>query len=354
MIRKVPVAILRSITLLTLALAAFCPIKAVAQPTYYFPGSNINYTGGSNSFPLNTTSSNKCQFLYKSTDFNALPSGPFMITTVYFKPSTTKTNQAIANLTVKLGNTTLTTLTSGSWVSGLTTVYNPSSVTISTTASQWKAITLSTPFLYTGGNLIFEMSQTNSSSPGISLNHYAVSGRNGRLYGNVNNSTGTASTSTALFGFDGLPAACSGTPQAAVITTPAMNPASPLCAGSTKSLTASNPNGPITGLSFRWQKASAAAGPFTNVSGGGATTLNYTTPALPATTWFRLGIKCSNSNITTYSSAYKVIIGAQQPGAIYRPGHLLPRRYGHLQRAGSSGQYLRLDAAFRLVGHVCH
>ncbi len=82
-----------------------------------------------------------------------------MITTVYIKPSSSKTNQAMTNLTVKLGNTSLTTLTSGTWISGLTTVYNPSSVTITTTANQWKAITLSTPFLYSGGNLLFELSR---------------------------------------------------------------------------------------------------------------------------------------------------------------------------------------------------
>ncbi len=132
-----------------------------------------------------------------------------------------------------------------------------------------------------------------------------------------NASSAGASTSTAVFGFDGIPAACSGTPQAGVITTTAMNPASPLCAGSTKALTASNPNGPITGLSYQWQNAAASTGTYANVTGGtGATTLNYTTASLSSTTWFRLAIKCSNSNVTTYSAPYAVLIGAQQPGSI--------------------------------------
>ncbi len=45
--KKIPVAILRSIAGLSLFLAAFCSIKAVAQPSYFFPGNNVNFTGGS-------------------------------------------------------------------------------------------------------------------------------------------------------------------------------------------------------------------------------------------------------------------------------------------------------------------
>jgi hypothetical protein len=138
------------------------------------------------------------------------------------------------------------------------------------------------------------------------------------MYGSrTSSSSSGASTSTALFGFDGVPAACSGAPTAGLITTAAMNAASPLCAGSTKSLTATDPNSGAPGLSYQWQSSTSSAGPFANVSGGsGATTLSYTTGALPTTTWFRLGIRCNNSNITTYSTPYQVIIGAQQPAVI--------------------------------------
>lgn len=315
--KKVPAAILRSFTVFTLALAAICPIKAVAQPSHYFPGTNASYTGGSNSFPLNSTSSNKCQWLYKSSDFNSAP-GALLITTIYIKPSTTKSSFTFSNLTVKLGNTTLTTLSSGAWLTGLTTVYNPTSVTVSTTANQWKAITLSTPFFYSGGNLLLEISHATSSSSGISLNQYSVSGRNGRKYGSASSATASGvDAATALFGFDGVPATCSGTPAAPAITTAAMSTASPICAGSTKALTATDPNAPITNITYQWQSASSATGTFTNVtSGSGATTLNYTTGPLATTTWFRMGAKCTGSGITSYSAAYKVLVGAQQPGTI--------------------------------------
>jgi hypothetical protein len=297
-------------------LACLLALTAQAQPSHYFPGSNINYTGGSNIYPLNSTSRNKCQWLYKSTDFNSVPSGNFLITKIYFKPSTTRTNQSITNLTIKLKNTTLTTLSTGAWVSGMTTVYTLTG-TISTTANSWKAITLSSPFVYTGGNLIFEMSHSLTTT-GINVNQYSVSVRYGRKYGSASSSSAAGrDRAVALFGFDGVPAACSGTPSTPTITTAAMSTASPLCAGGTKSLTAFDPNAPVTGLSYSWQQASGSSGPWTNVTAGsGATTTHYTTGVLAASTWFRFGVKCIHSNITKYSSPYLVRIGAAQPGSI--------------------------------------
>lgn len=290
---------------------------AIAGPTYYFPGSNYNYTGGSNGYPLNSSTRNKCQWLYLSTDFNSLPSGPFMISTIYIKPSSTRSNRSISNLTIKLKNSTLSTLSSGSWVSGMTTCYGPTTTTISTTSGSWKAFTLSTPFYYTGGNLILEISHT-GSSPLISINQYNVSGRNGRKYGSTSSSSSAGTDrATAVFGFDGYPAACSGTPGVPSITTAPMTTASPICSGSTKSLSAFDPNAPLTNLSYSWQHASSSTGPWTNVStGSGSTTLNYTTGALTGSTWFRVGVTCNVSSLTTYSAPYLVRVGAAQPGNI--------------------------------------
>ncbi len=315
MTRLTPLSFLCLVGLVILSAAPLTPTSA--QPTHYFPGSNINYTGGSNSYPLNSSLRNKCQWLYLSSDFNSIPSGPFMITTIYFKPSRSRSNQSISSFTIKLKNTTLTTLSSGSWVSGMTTVYGPTTATITTTANSWKAITLSTPFLYTGGNLIFEMSHSGSST-GISINQYNVSGRNGRKYGSrTSSSSAGVDRATALFGFDGVPASCSGTPGVPSITTAPMTTASPICSGGTKALAAFDPNAPLTNLAYSWQQSSSSTGPWANVSSGsGATTTNYTTGALTASTWFRFGVKCNVSGITTYSSPYLVRVGAAQPGAI--------------------------------------
>lgn len=306
-------------------LCALVSVSNVQAQTYYFPGSNFSYTGGSNSWPFNASTaggSNMCQWLYLPSDFNTTPPGNLLITTIYIKPSSSVSNVTFPNLSVKLGNTTLTTLTSGTWNSGLTTVYNPSSVSISTTANSWYAITLSTPFYYSGGGLLLEITHGSTSSTGIgwsglTINQYTVSGRNGRMYGsNASSSSSGSDGATALFGFDAMPANCSGTPLAPVITTAAMNPANPVCGGTT-TLTASNPNGSINGLTYQWQSGPASTGPFTNVtSGTGATTLTYTTGSVSATTYFRVGITCTNSSITTWSNPYQVIVGAPQPGAI--------------------------------------
>jgi hypothetical protein len=50
--------------------------------------------------------------------------------------------------------------------------------------------------------------------------------------------------------------------------------------------------------------------------GSGATTLSYTTGPITANTYFRIGVKCANSNQTTYSAPYLITIGSPQPGTI--------------------------------------
>ncbi|MBS1616475.1 MAG: hypothetical protein JST06_10205, partial [Bacteroidetes bacterium] len=259
-----------------------------------------------------------CQWLYLPGDFNSTPPGNVFITTIYIKPGSTG-SYSYTNMLLKLGNTSLTTLTSGTWNSGLTTVYNPSSVTISTTNNSWLSITLSTPFLYTGGGLLFEASHQNSGGigTGFTINQYSVSGRNGRMYGvPTSTSSSGADNATALFGFDCIPAACSGMPSAGTITNAAMNTATPLCAGGTMTLTGNSTN-LGNGITYMWQSASSSTGPFSNVTNGsGSGTLSYTTGAVFSNTWYRLAITCTNSSLTSYSAPYQVITGSAQPSAI--------------------------------------
>lgn len=317
-----------AVTALLGLLIAWLPASA-QTPQYIFPGSNPSYTGGANSWPLNatpTSGSNMCQWLYLNGDFTPTPPAGVNITTVYIKP-TTSTSFTFTNLQIKMGNTTLTTLTSGTWNGGLTTVYLNSSASISTTANGWLQIPLQNVFYYTGGPLIFELSQTSSSSSGITVNQFSVSGRNGRMYGSTSNtSSGGADAATAVFGFDAAPANCSGTPLTPLVTSPAIPAATPHCAGATRVITASDPNLPVNGMAYQWQSATSATGPWTNVTtGSGATTLSYTTGPISTNTYFRIGATCTNSNITSYSAAYLVPVGSTQPGAItgastYCPG----------------------------------
>ena len=93
---------------------------------------------------------------------------------------------------------------------------------------------------------------------------------------------------------------CTGAPTAAVITTAPM--VTPICAGNTFSLSATDAN-TATGISRQWQQSSSAAGPFTAVTtGNGGTTLNYTTAALTTSTYYRLLETCNNTSTSTPST----------------------------------------------------
>lgn len=97
---------------------------------------------------------------------------------------------------------------------------------------------------------------------------------------------------------------CSGTPTAPVITT-APQP-KPIC-NTTVSLTATNPNTNASNLVLQWEQAPAATGPWTNAVGGsGATTLNYTTPQLTTSLWYRFKLTCPTSSQSATSAAYAI------------------------------------------------
>jgi hypothetical protein len=315
--RSLPNVIYKAV--ISAAVLVMTIVNSVNAQNFIFPASNPTFTGGANSWPLSAGTgggSNMCQWLYLNSEFTNSP-GSMLITTIYLKPATSG-SFTYSNLSVKLGNTSLTTMTTGSWYTGLTTVYNPSTVTMSVTSGSWYAITLPTPFFYSGGGLLLEITHGNTwgIGSGVTLNQFTVTGRTGRMYGTPA-AGGTADAATACFAFDGVPAVCSGTPLAGTITTAAMTAAAPICAGGTYSLAASNPNTAVNGLTYQWQSSPTSTGTFANVTNGtGATTLNYTTGPNAATTWYRVGITCTNSGITTYSAPYQVLVGAMQPGNI--------------------------------------
>jgi len=290
------------VTLVCLATAA-----SAQTPQYSFVGGT-----SSNSFPLNITTNNKVQWVFiPSTHFPTAPSG--LITKVYFRNSSAITTSTFTNLTVKLGPSTVTSFsgTAQPWVTGLTTVYTATTTTFtSIPIDGWFSVTLPTPYLFDASqNLIVELSQT-AYTGGVSLRQDAAGG-NSRQWGNVGSATTTSSgTGRVNFGFDLQPAnPCAGTPTAANITT--ASPATPVCSGTTFTLSATDPNQPVANVTYQWQQSSTGAAPWTNVTGGtGGTTLNYTTAALAATTWYRLNITCTNSAQTTSSAAVQVQVNA--------------------------------------------
>jgi hypothetical protein len=117
----------------------------------------------------------------------------------------------------------------------------------------------------------------------------------------------TLSYSTAILPPSGLtftytpPAACTGTPAAAVLSS-TVN----ACNGSSTIITASNLPSGVSGITYQWEESPDGVSGWTNVTGGsGATTSSYTTPAITATKYYRLVVSCtpsaqsSTSNVST-------------------------------------------------------
>lgn len=299
-----------------LTILTFSPALRAQTPTY-------SYSSGtsSNAFPMNSTSSNMCQWLLTPADFTpTAPTSGILITTVYLRAANTvSAGSTFTNLTIKLNaNSSLAALTSGPWLTGLTTVYTQATTTISGwVTGDWIPFVLPTSVFYNGtDNIEIEVSQTGYTGTGMSMRQGTGTG-NRRIYGGVTSANSTGADASRLnFGFDAIPAACSGQPSNPGIASPAMNPATPVCSGGTTSITGSNPN-LGNGITMQWQTSASATGPWTNTVGGsGGTTLTYTTPSLTANRYFRLSVTCTNSNLTSYSPAYLVIVGAPQPGVI--------------------------------------
>src|ERR1039457_853543 len=129
---------------------------------------NYNNGTGSNSFPLNVTGGKEVQLLYLPGAFNqptTAPSGN--ITTLYLRFSSALAGVTFTTMTIKMGQSTITNLTSGSFYTGsLTTVYYRASV-VWTYAVGWGAITLDTPFPYDPTqSLIVDIGQCGASAGG--------------------------------------------------------------------------------------------------------------------------------------------------------------------------------------------
>jgi hypothetical protein len=133
---------------------------------------NYNNGTGSNSFPFNVTGGKDVQLLYLPGAFNqptAAPSGN--ITTLYLRFSSAISGVTYTTLTIKMGQSTITNLTAGSFYTGsMTTVYTRASV-VWTYPVGWGAITLDTPFPYDPTqSLIVDIGQCGASAGGGSLN----------------------------------------------------------------------------------------------------------------------------------------------------------------------------------------
>lgn len=186
---------MKRFTHLTLLLFCFffAGMATAQPPTYVTPAGS-----GGNSFPWGsgTGGSTKVQWLYMPTQFTpTLPTG--QITKIWFRPYSGGSAPAGSynNFTVKIGMTSLTTLTS-TYVTGLATAFAANPFSFPGSASlQWFSITLQTPIPYTAGtNFIVEVEHSGFSGGtwyGNTINSFTYATR---TYGTYQATSGTAGT----------------------------------------------------------------------------------------------------------------------------------------------------------------
>lgn len=264
-------------------------------------------------FPLYTCYGyNYSQQIYTASEVSAAGGFAGTISQIRFYRNSGGTNTGTwNNWTVYLANTSQSNFTGSSgWIplGSLTQVYSGG---ITPVTGGWITLNLTTPFTYTGGNLVVAIDENVSgyscTATWRSFTTTAASGPRGLLYysdwTNPNpasppNANYTSTTTRAQIQLDITPNnSCSGTPNSGVatISTPSGCPNASFNLGSSGISTG-------LGLIYQWQSAPSSSGPWTNISG--ATSTSYSTSmSTTGTTYYRLVTTCINSVISSYSSA---------------------------------------------------
>ena len=130
----------------------------------------------------------RTQYLYLGSEINL---GTKNITQIGFDVISADPG-AMNNFKVSFQNTTMTSL-GGYVTTGWTTCYNPASYTVPGTG--WRMISLTTPFYYTGGNLLVEVCYDNSSYTQYStVNSTPAPGMFWGRYGDLSSASGCATS----------------------------------------------------------------------------------------------------------------------------------------------------------------
>jgi len=142
-------------------------------PQYY----NSNVVGGGNAFPFSVTAGKLVQFLVLPGELNQPTPAPSGTITKFYVFCATATI-TFTNLTIKMGQSTITTLPTGVFYTGpLDTVYFNASVTLTSTSGTFTPITLTRPHVYDNTkSLIIEISQCGASATGMSIYQTTLTG----------------------------------------------------------------------------------------------------------------------------------------------------------------------------------
>lgn len=241
-----------------------------------------------------------------------IPAGTALTSISFQTTSTSISNWAVSkDWVVYLGNSTKTTFaTTTDWVpaSALTQVFN--GVVTQPVANTWWTITFSTPFVYSGGNLIVAVDENTPGYGGLASWRGFTSGANTSMWyrsdaTNPNPAAPVAATSRSTI-INNIqlyaPPACTGAPTVGTIAPPDI-----ACAGSNFSLAVSN-DAFVLGYQYAWESSSSSTGPWTSESqSAGIGTFNLAS----GTKFYRRTTTCTFSNQSTTTAP--VSVTASQP-----------------------------------------
>ncbi|MDT8308056.1 MAG: T9SS type A sorting domain-containing protein [Bacteroidales bacterium] len=195
-----------------------------------------------------SNTNNKAQWLYYNSDFPTAPSG--YIDKIYFRnvPSMLPVLWDFTDFQIKMGQTALTSLPSGPWVTtGMNTVFYANTFSAWPLPGDWTPVTLQTPFYYDNTqNVIVEASHY-QYTVGFNVKVAPLPGRS--LIGNIASMTGTAQNTLCEFGFD----ISLGSTDATLLRFPSVNDT--VCSGNQLVSVVLKNNGPptMTSTTIQWK-----------------------------------------------------------------------------------------------------
>src|SRR5690606_4985530 len=238
------------------------------------------------------TSNTKSNILFTATELSTagIANGD-LITAIAFNKANTGYFLIPVQYTIRMGNTANAPPLAGTiatqWPTILatqTTVYTSSSFNVPNTAG-WVTITLTTPFIYTGGSLeisteVLMTGGTTGASDKISWEY--TTGFSDYIIGEAAGSNSNLATykhrpNIKITHVAGTP--CSGTPTAGTATVSTRN-----CASEPVTLALTG-NTIASGMTIQWQSSPAGANTFTDITG--ATNTSYTVTNQTASTDYR-------------------------------------------------------------------
>ncbi|TWI84509.1 right-handed parallel beta-helix repeat-containing protein [Chitinophaga japonensis] len=262
-------------------------------------GTGTTGNGSGNSYPApiqDYYEGSRAQYLYLASELIAAGMGPGMISAIKFNVVALNDATIVEQYTLKIGTTTISSLTTTGWEPVGSPVWGP--VDYQPVAGM-NTFTFTTPFFWNGtDNLVVEpcnggddwdSSPTVPWTTGLSFNGsrtYRADG-SGNLCGTTTTTAYGTPTTRPNITFTWTPAAaCTGTPTGGTATA---NPSS-VCMNESFTLGLTGAT-VASGLSYQWQSSPDNL-TWTNIPG--ATSPGFTTTQA-ASTWYRCTVTCTNT-----------------------------------------------------------